>query len=584
MTHRAGKVGVSAIMVNYNSGAHLHAGIAGLHRHLSLEDGLDEIIIVDNNSSDDSLVSIASVPGVRIVRSTINLGYGGGLNKGADCAQGDVLLFINPDATLTSAIEAVRSAFESEVNCAVVAPNVLENGHIPYPPRPRLTVLGDAWRDLAAESRLIPPTAADHQPGERIHFSGYSNGCAIFMRKSAFARVGRFDEDMFLYYEEADIFRRLSDVGYVFTYEPSCTVKHASGGSSSSLGWEKTAIRYNSKLKYFIKHSTILELIAHRAISLSILLVKLVVHSVHAVLHGRSPEKLNAYLYAGRLYLMGYVPWRASGHLCGGNVFDAKKYWEERLSENWGLRGVGCIGYGEYFNWWLYKVRGVVFKRRIRELSLESIANLEVLDIGSGVGFYLDQWKQLGSTRITGSDLTQTAVDRLRKKYNDLAILQLDIGGALPEAGSDGKQYDVVTAFDVLFHIVDNARFIQSLSNISELTKPNGYFLLSDIFPKTAPIENVHQVSRPLDVVCRLLREAGFRIVDRRPVFILMGPPLDTASRWPAVLWRMMMFPVRVCNPLGFVVGAIMFPIELMLTRLMTESPATEMLVCRKIE
>jgi hypothetical protein len=50
--------------------------------------------------------------------------------------------------------------------------------------------------------------------------------------------------------------------------------------------------------------------------------------------------------------------------------FNAKEYWEKRLKTNWGLQGVGCLGYGKYYNKWLYRVRAKIFNDSIRAVNL----------------------------------------------------------------------------------------------------------------------------------------------------------------------------------------------------------------------
>ena len=65
-------------------------------------------------------------------------------------------------------------------------------------------------------------------------------------------------------------------------------------------------------------------------------------------------------------------------------------------------------------------------------------------------------------------------------------------------------------------------------------------------------------------------------------MFVLMNTPVDTRSNWPSLLWRLLMSPVRAFNVLGFLYGVILFPLEILLTRVSKESPSTEMMICQK--
>src|SRR4051794_9078605 len=104
--------------------------------------------------------------------------------------------------------------------------------------------------------------------------------------------------------------------------------------------------------------------------------------------------------------------------------FDPERYWSDRLSQTFSLGGVGWLGLGESFNRWMYAVRRRVFARTLRG-RVESHAR--VLDVGSGTGFYVALWRELGVKDVTGSDLTNVAVERLEDRFPGLRFEQLDI-------------------------------------------------------------------------------------------------------------------------------------------------------------
>ena len=87
-------------------------------------------------------------------------------------------------------------------------------------------------------------------------------------------------------------------------------------------------------------------------------------------------------------------------------------FWEGRLDEDWTETGVGYRALGRRFNTWMYRVRREVFLREVGSLDLDW-PRTRVLDVGSGTGFYVQAWRDLGAGSVTGCDLTQAAVDRL---------------------------------------------------------------------------------------------------------------------------------------------------------------------------
>ena len=260
-------------------------------------------------------------------------------------------------------------------------------------------------------------------------------------------------------------------------------------------------------------------------------------------------------------------------------LFDARNYWETRLREHPGLCGVGNTCLGKSYIQWLYKVRRAVFLRLLSSLRIELRA-ARVFDVGSGTGFYLELWKEIGVSGVTGCDLAEIAVGRLRSALPWARILRLDIGAPLPapELGC----YDIVSAFDVLFHIVEQERYEQAIRNASDLLRPGGFFLFSDLMPRNKPGQLEHVVWRPLKEVMALLAKTGFEVVCRVPMFVVMEEPVDATSQWYRLLWKLMTYPVKHSEVAGFVIGGVLYPLELMLTKVFTESPSTEIIVCRK--
>ncbi len=260
--------------------------------------------------------------------------------------------------------------------------------------------------------------------------------------------------------------------------------------------------------------------------------------------------------------------------------FDAKQYWEERLGTNPSLREVGYSMLGSRYNSWLYRLRKAVLRRRIAALNLD-LSRTSVLDIGSGTGFYIKLWRELGVKTVSGSDLTDAAVQHLRDCFPLNECFQLDIGGDLPT--SLAGLFDIVSAFDVLFHIVDDDRFSRAIRNIAELLRPGGIFCFTDLFLHHDTNRSAHYVSRSLAEVERAVAAAGLQVIDRRPVFVVMNEPLDTRTALPRSLWHLGMLPVRTSEALGDLWGAVLYPLDLLLTAILAESPTTEIMICRRV-
>jgi len=236
--------------------------------------------------------------------------------------------------------------------------------------------------------------------------------------------------------------------------------------------------------------------------------------------------------------------------------------------------------YGVGFNWWVYQVCRVRFSRVVGRLGLRR-EDVEVLDIGSGTGFYVRQWERLGFRRITGIDFAESAVSELTRRFPTHEFLSGDIGSA--ENPLPRGRFQVASAFSVLFHIVDDERYEQALRNIHASLSSGGHLILSDNFVhRPLPPEGNYHVSRTLGHSARVIENAGFSILERVPLLVLLGDPVDSENRWLHRYWRTLSWLVMRSNVAGAVAGTVLFPLELLLTRVVADSPTTEIMICRR--
>jgi SAM-dependent methyltransferase len=239
------------------------------------------------------------------------------------------------------------------------------------------------------------------------------------------------------------------------------------------------------------------------------------------------------------------------------NSSDPKDYWESRLKENFGLYGTGFIGLGRHYNNWMYKIRRHVVLRKMKSLHID-FTKMNVLDVGSGVGFYIDLWKELGARRVIGIDITNVAVNNLKRKYPTEEFYAADIGDDRV-ISFDNQKFDIVSAFDVLFHIVDDNRHNQAIQNIHSVLKPNGFFIFSDNFIHGDVVRSSYQVSRPLCTIENVLTRNGFEIIERCPIFFLMSTPIDTTSSIVKLTWRFIRSSLHYGETAGLVLGGIIY-------------------------
>lgn len=263
----------------------------------------------------------------------------------------------------------------------------------------------------------------------------------------------------------------------------------------------------------------------------------------------------------------------------GANDFNAVAYWEQRLGGQYDLTGVGRRNFGIHFNRWAYRARRRAFSRAIRSLEVDP-ASCDVLDIGAGTGFYIDAWQALGAVSPTGIDVTDVAVAGLRDRYPESRFHRIDVTGDLGELA--GRRFDLISCMDVLFHIVDDVLYRHALHNVFSLLKPGGAFVFSEGFVHGETRRAEHVVHRSSSDIEDHLSHAGFELVRRRPFLVMMNDPIEPDRRFLRWFWRRLERIVRRHPIAGSLAGCGLYPLEVVLARLLTTSPSTEIMVCRR--
>jgi SAM-dependent methyltransferase len=263
-------------------------------------------------------------------------------------------------------------------------------------------------------------------------------------------------------------------------------------------------------------------------------------------------------------------------------VFDPRTYWDTRLRRDWTLHGVGLLAATTSWNEALYRVRGRVFRRVAATLETD-LTEARVLEVGPGTGFYLEQWKKQGVRALNGLDIAASAVAQLSEKFPEVELACGDVCedvSALRESHPQG--FDVVSAFDVLFHVMDDEKYAQAFRNVESLLAPGGWFVFSEKFLHRPTQRRTNYVNRSIEDTTAAVLDAGLVPVRRLPMFYLMTFPSDASRPWQRTLHQRVVQPFTTSERWGALAGAVLGRIDLALTALITESPTTEIMICRK--
>jgi len=193
-----------------------------------------EVIIVDNNSDDDAIYKIEKqYSGFTFIHNKINGGFANGNNIGSKAANGEFILILNPDTVATSSavgrlLEAARSNPDySVISCR----QVNEKGK-------EVNATGDfpEFRNLTGFQRsilrLFGRKSQRHLTGSSVSFPDWVSGSVIMIKKELYNRMGGFFEGYWMYFEDVDLCKRVSDDGGKIVFLNDVTIGHDHGGSS----------------------------------------------------------------------------------------------------------------------------------------------------------------------------------------------------------------------------------------------------------------------------------------------------------------------------------------------------------------
>jgi hypothetical protein len=253
---------VDVIIVNYRSYEELARCLASLERSRAT---LGQVVVVDHESDLTAASRIHEKFGwAQLIERSTNEGFATGVNLGAKSTRAPFFLLLNPDCVADGdAIARMLAYMQTRPDAAIVGPGILNVDG---------TVQGSARRfpgvttAIAGRSswltRRFPnnPLSRHNLPalerGTQPIDVDWVSGACMLVRRTAFEQVSGMDEQFFLYWEDADLCRRLSQKGWRTAYFPRATIIHAGGRSSIHAFRESLSAFHASALLLFRKHAT----------------------------------------------------------------------------------------------------------------------------------------------------------------------------------------------------------------------------------------------------------------------------------------------------------------------------------------
>jgi GT2 family glycosyltransferase len=214
-----------------------------------------EIIVVDNASHTDPTEQIrnGNYPKIRLIICEENLGFTGGNNLGMREAKGDFVFIVNNDTEVTDTLlELLLEPFYQDSSIGVVSPKIRFYQHpeiIQYAGfQPINPYTGRTW--------AIGSREKDFGQYDESRETYGAHGAAMMVKREVIDKVGMFQDNFFIYYEEWDWSSRIRNAGYKIYYQAKAVIYHK---ESITMGKESAIKAYyhtRNRILYMRRNTT----------------------------------------------------------------------------------------------------------------------------------------------------------------------------------------------------------------------------------------------------------------------------------------------------------------------------------------
>ena len=234
----------SIIIPTYNSKEYIKECLFSI-----LKSGFnDEIIVVDNNSKDGTPFYVKNnFPKIQVIENSHNFGFGKSANIGAKKASGEYFIFLNPDTIVfQDSFQRLEDFIQKNSNFGAIGFNLItrEGKHENFSFGKKNNLFQILKNKFFLKKDFLPdaPIKVD-----------WVSGAAVVVKNEVFKKIGGFDENFFMYFEDQDLCLRIKNFSYPVYFLPNAKIIHLGGKGWTSLSFQKKYY-YESQDYFFKKH------------------------------------------------------------------------------------------------------------------------------------------------------------------------------------------------------------------------------------------------------------------------------------------------------------------------------------------
>jgi len=237
---------VSIVVLNWN-GKHFLKNCLNSLQKLTYKKV--EIIVVDNNSSDGSQTFVKeNYPKVKLISNKKNYGFAEGNNIGYKVSKGEYVMFLNNDTQVSSNfLEPLITDFTQDQNIGCIQPKmrIMKEKNLIDVVGSFMTFTGFLYHYGYRKNQAL------QQYNRKMKIFSAKGACIILPRK-VLEKVGVFDSDFFIFFEETDLCYRVWLAGYSVMYEPKSIIFHVTGGDTIA----SDKYKYERRIYLICKNTT----------------------------------------------------------------------------------------------------------------------------------------------------------------------------------------------------------------------------------------------------------------------------------------------------------------------------------------
>ncbi len=246
---------VTIVVLNWNASHFLPDCLTAL---LDLNYSNFQVVVVDNNSSDDSVEMVRrSFPNVKLISSQTNRGFAAGNNLALHQSDTDFVVLVNPDVIVDSDwLHHLILPMRADETIGITGSKLF------YPGRKLIQHAGGYITSPQALSGHYGLREADTGQHDVPRDVDYVIGASLAMRREVIEQIGLMDEEFFLYYEECDYCLRARRAGFRVMYMPEATAVHIESVTitQNSISYFQTF--HTSRWRYLLKHLPVATILA----------------------------------------------------------------------------------------------------------------------------------------------------------------------------------------------------------------------------------------------------------------------------------------------------------------------------------